>query len=137
MKTINYVLSVAGKEIRLIAADRGTLAILILLPILLGSLFAGLNLMAASGGDGRLHLDGDGSGQHGSDPYRPPPGRLLRQRQRRHKVGLHHLFDLLRKLHKLFQQMTRIVIRNVPSSAQIDRHHSKHRHLRRKRLSAR
>ncbi len=52
MKTINYVLSVAGKEIRLIAADRGTLAILILLPILLGSLFAGLNLMAASGGDG-------------------------------------------------------------------------------------
>ena len=48
MKAIYYTLSVAGKEIRLIAADRGTLAILILLPILLGSLFAGLNLMVAS-----------------------------------------------------------------------------------------
>ena len=49
MKTIYYVLSVAGKEVRLIANDRGTLAILILLPILLGSLFAGLNIMANSG----------------------------------------------------------------------------------------
>ena len=48
MKAIYYTLSVAGKEIRLIAADRGTLAILILLPVLLGSLFAGLNLMANS-----------------------------------------------------------------------------------------
>ena len=36
MKTIYYVLSVAGKEVRLIANDRGTLAILILLPIFLG-----------------------------------------------------------------------------------------------------
>jgi len=49
MKAIYNALSVAGKEIRLIAADRGTLAILILLPVLLGSLFAGLNLLAASG----------------------------------------------------------------------------------------
>jgi ABC-2 type transport system permease protein len=49
MKSIYYTLSVAGKEIRLILNDRGTLAILILLPILLGSLFAGLNLLAASG----------------------------------------------------------------------------------------
>jgi ABC-2 type transport system permease protein len=46
MQAIYNTLSVAGKEIRLIAADRGTLAILILLPILLGSLFAGLNIMA-------------------------------------------------------------------------------------------
>ena len=49
MKTIYYVLCVAGKEVRLIANDRGTLAILILLPIFLGSLFAGLNSMANSG----------------------------------------------------------------------------------------
>ena len=48
MKAIYYTLSVAGKEIRLILNDRGTLAILILLPILLSSLFAGLNSMAAS-----------------------------------------------------------------------------------------
>ena len=46
MKAIYNTLSVAGKEIRLIAADRGGLAMLILLPILLGSLFAGLNIMA-------------------------------------------------------------------------------------------
>ena len=48
MKSIYYTLSVAGKEIRLIVADRGLLAVLLLLPILLGSLFAGLNLMLAS-----------------------------------------------------------------------------------------
>lgn len=48
MKAIYDALSVAGKEIRLIAADRGALAVLLLLPILLGSLFAGLNLMLAS-----------------------------------------------------------------------------------------
>jgi ABC-2 type transport system permease protein len=48
MKAIYYTLSVAGKEIRLILNDRGTLAILLLLPILLSSLFAGLNSMAAS-----------------------------------------------------------------------------------------
>jgi ABC-2 type transport system permease protein len=47
MKSINYTLSVAGKEIRLILKDRGSLAVLILLPILLGSLFASLNMMAA------------------------------------------------------------------------------------------
>ena len=45
MKSIYNTLSVAGKELRLLAADRGLLAILILLPVLLGSLFAGLNLM--------------------------------------------------------------------------------------------
>lgn len=45
MQAIYDTLSVAGKEIRLILADRGALAILLLFPILLGSLFAGLNLM--------------------------------------------------------------------------------------------
>lgn len=45
MKAIYDTLSVAGKEIRLIAADRGALAVLLILPVLLGSLFAGLNLM--------------------------------------------------------------------------------------------
>ena len=48
MKSIYYTISVAGKEIRLIVADRGLLAVLLLLPILLGSLFAGLNLMLAN-----------------------------------------------------------------------------------------
>jgi ABC-2 type transport system permease protein len=48
MKSIYYTLSVAGKEIRIIVADRGLLAVLLLLPILLGSLFAGLNLMLAN-----------------------------------------------------------------------------------------
>ena len=48
MKAIYYALSVAGQEIRLILKDRGTLAILILLPLLLGSLFAGINLMLVS-----------------------------------------------------------------------------------------
>lgn len=45
MQAIYDTLSVAGKELRLILADRGALAILLLFPILLGSLFAGLNLM--------------------------------------------------------------------------------------------
>ncbi len=49
MKAIYYTLSIAEKEIRLILNDRGTLAILILLPLLLGSLFAGINLMVSSG----------------------------------------------------------------------------------------
>ena len=40
MQAIYNTLSVAGKEIRLIVADRGTLAVLLLLPILLGSLFS-------------------------------------------------------------------------------------------------
>jgi ABC-2 type transport system permease protein len=45
MQAFYDTLSIAGKEIRVIAADRGALAVLFLLPILLGSLFAGLNLM--------------------------------------------------------------------------------------------
>ena len=51
MKSINYTLSVAGKEIRLILKDRGSLAILIFLPILLGSLFASLNMMSVGDGE--------------------------------------------------------------------------------------
>ena len=58
MKSIYYTLSVAGKEIRLILNDRGALAVLLLLPILLGSLFAGLNLMLATeDGDPNILLD--------------------------------------------------------------------------------
>ncbi len=58
MKSIYDTLSVAGKEIRLIVADRGLLAVLLLLPILLGSLFAGLNLMLATEeGDPNILLD--------------------------------------------------------------------------------
>jgi ABC-2 type transport system permease protein len=58
MKSIYDTLSVAGKEIRLIIADRGLLAVLLLLPILLGSLFAGLNLMLATEeGDPNILLD--------------------------------------------------------------------------------
>jgi len=58
MKSINDILAVAGKELRLLFADRGLLAILLLLPILLGSLFAGLNLMLATEeGDPNILLD--------------------------------------------------------------------------------
>ncbi|MGW8225338.1 MAG: ABC transporter permease [Anaerolineales bacterium] len=58
MKSINDILAVAGKELRLLVADRGLLAILLLLPILLGSLFAGLNLMLATEeGDPNILLD--------------------------------------------------------------------------------
>jgi ABC-2 type transport system permease protein len=44
MKTIRYTLSVTWKEILLLSKDRGTLAIMLLLPLLLGSVFAGINL---------------------------------------------------------------------------------------------
>jgi ABC-2 type transport system permease protein len=58
MKSINDILAVAGKELRLLFADRGLLAILLLLPILLGSLFAGLNLMLVTEeGDPNILLD--------------------------------------------------------------------------------
>jgi ABC-2 type transport system permease protein len=58
MKSIYYTLSVTGKEIRILLADRGLLAVLLLLPILLGSLFAGLNLMLASDeGDPNILLE--------------------------------------------------------------------------------
>jgi ABC-2 type transport system permease protein len=58
MQVIYDTLSIAGKEIRLIVADRGSLAVLFLLPILLGSLFAGLNLMLITEeGDPNILLD--------------------------------------------------------------------------------
>jgi len=44
MKVINDTLSVAWKEIQLIAKDRGSLALLILLPLLIGSLTGGINV---------------------------------------------------------------------------------------------
>lgn len=72
MQAIYDTLSVAGKEIRMIAADRGLLAVLILLPILLGSLFAGLNLMLVNEeGEPNILLDvivvNEDSGVFGSE----------------------------------------------------------------------
>jgi ABC-2 type transport system permease protein len=51
MNAISYTLSVAWKELQLIAKDRGTLAVLFLLPLLLGTLTAGTNLMMAGDED--------------------------------------------------------------------------------------
>lgn len=51
MNTIYYVLSVAWKELQLIGKDRGMLALLFLLPLLLGSLTAGINIMVEGDGD--------------------------------------------------------------------------------------
>lgn len=45
MKTMRYVLSVAWKEVQLISKDRAALGVLFLLPLLIGSLMAGPNLM--------------------------------------------------------------------------------------------
>ena len=52
MNAIYHTLSVAWKELQLIAKDRGTLAVIFLLPLLLGSLTGGINLQLAGGGDG-------------------------------------------------------------------------------------
>jgi len=43
MTTIFYILSVAWKEVQLIAKDRGSLALIFLLPLLIGSLTGGIN----------------------------------------------------------------------------------------------
>jgi ABC-2 type transport system permease protein len=43
MNTVFYVLSVAWKEIQLITKDRGALALIFLLPLLIGSLTGGIN----------------------------------------------------------------------------------------------
>ncbi|MGD8753650.1 MAG: ABC transporter permease [Anaerolineales bacterium] len=48
MKTLSYVLSVTWNELRLIFKDRGNLAILFLLPILLSSVQGGANTMMVS-----------------------------------------------------------------------------------------
>lgn len=47
MAILFYTLSVAWKEIQLIAKDRGSLAILFLLPLLFGSLYGSINLQFA------------------------------------------------------------------------------------------
>ena len=52
MNTIYHTLSVAWKEIQLIVKDRGSLAVLFLMPLLLGTLIGGINLQLAGGGDG-------------------------------------------------------------------------------------
>jgi ABC-2 type transport system permease protein len=46
MNTIRYVLSVTWKELQLISKDRGSLGVLFLLPVLMGSLISAPNLMA-------------------------------------------------------------------------------------------
>ena len=51
MNAINHTLSVAWKEIQLIAKDRGALAVLFLLPLLFGTLYGTINLQTAGGGD--------------------------------------------------------------------------------------
>lgn len=57
MNAISYILSVAWKEIQVITRDRGTLAVLFLLPLLLGGLTAGTNLMMAGDEDPAILLD--------------------------------------------------------------------------------
>jgi ABC-2 type transport system permease protein len=51
MKTIRYTLSVAWKEILIISKDRGTLAIMVMLPLLLGSIFGGINYQLNKAGE--------------------------------------------------------------------------------------
>jgi len=51
MNAISHTLSVAWKEIQLIAKDRGALAVLFLLPLLFGTLYGSINLQMAGGGD--------------------------------------------------------------------------------------
>jgi len=58
MSAISHTLSVAWKEIQLISKDRGSLAVLFLLPLLFGSLYGGINLkMAGNGDDPTILLD--------------------------------------------------------------------------------
>lgn len=57
MDTVIYTLAVAWKEIQLIARDRGTLAVLFLLPLLLGTLFGEINLQVAQGEATGILLD--------------------------------------------------------------------------------
>jgi len=51
MKVIRDTLAVAWKEIQLILKDRGSLALLFLLPLLIGSVYGSLNLQLAEDGD--------------------------------------------------------------------------------------
>lgn len=58
MNAISHTLSVAWKEIQLISKDRGSLAVLFLLPLLFGSLYGSINLkMAGNGDDPAILLD--------------------------------------------------------------------------------
>ena len=52
MNTVIYTLSVTWKEFQLIVKDRGTLAVLFLLPLLLSTLIGGINLQLAGTEDG-------------------------------------------------------------------------------------
>lgn len=51
MKVIQDTLAVAWKEIQLILKDRGSLAMLFLMPLLIGSVYGSLNLQLAEDGD--------------------------------------------------------------------------------------
>lgn len=53
MNKLNDVLTIAWKEIQLIAKDRGALAVLFLLPLLVGSMMASMNLQAANAARGQ------------------------------------------------------------------------------------
>jgi len=57
MKTLRNTLSIAGKEIQVMVRDRGALAVLLLLPLLLGTLFGGLNVKLNSGEDTAILLE--------------------------------------------------------------------------------
>ena len=49
MRLLQDIVSVAWKEIQVIVRDRGMLAVVFLLPLLMGSLFGGINLQLAGG----------------------------------------------------------------------------------------
>ena len=57
MNIIFHTLSVAWKEIQLIIQDRGSLAVLFLLPLLFSSLYGSINLQMNSGDDPIISLD--------------------------------------------------------------------------------
>jgi len=51
MKTIRYIFSVTWKEILVISKDKGMLAIMLMLPLLLGSIFGGINYQLNKSGE--------------------------------------------------------------------------------------
>ena len=57
MNTVSHTLSVAWKEIQLITKDRGSLAVLFLLPLLFGSLYGSINLQVNSDDSPIILLD--------------------------------------------------------------------------------
>jgi len=54
---IRNTFAMAWKEIQLLVRDRGLLAVLFLLPLLFTSLYGGMNMQAAGGGDAIISLD--------------------------------------------------------------------------------